>query len=59
MKMKIAPIHLTCKCGHVFNGEIVIKAPISVMLASMKAIRCPKCGDSEYLLIGREPEMTC
>ena len=52
--MKISTIRLTCKCGHVFDGELVVEAPIAVALVSMKAIRCPKCSASKGLLMGGE-----
>ena len=50
--MTISTIRLTCQCGHVFDAEIVTEAPISVAVASMKAVRCPKCGNSELSLGG-------
>lgn len=52
--MKISKMRLTCKCGHVFDGEIVVDAPMAVALASMKAIRCPKCGNHIHLGMGGE-----
>lgn len=41
--MTVTQQRMTCKCGHVFEAEVV-DAPIAVTLASMKAVRCPRCG---------------
>lgn len=49
--MTITKQRVTCKCGHVFDAEIVA-GPIIVALASMEAIRCPECGGGEFGLGG-------
>jgi hypothetical protein len=50
--MKISQVRLTCKCGNVFDAEVVVEAPISVFIASMESVRCPKCGEQEVGLGG-------
>lgn len=50
--MKIEALRVTCKCRHVFDAEVVVNAPISVAAASMKAVRCPKCGSNKLGLGG-------
>lgn len=45
--MKIQRLTMICqanKCDHEFRGEVVVECPVQVALASMKALRCPKCG---------------
>jgi hypothetical protein len=43
--MTIEQNRFTClACRNVFDAEIVTDAPIDVSFASLKAIRCPKCG---------------
>lgn len=42
--MKIDKQRFTCKCGQVFDGDLVVDAPIAVVIASMRAVRCPACG---------------
>lgn len=42
--MTITEQRVTCKCGHVFEAELVTHAPLAVSIASMNAVRCPKCG---------------
>lgn len=47
--MRIDTLRVSClkkTCGHVFDAEIVVEAPVSVAMASIAAIRCPKCGSS-------------
>jgi hypothetical protein len=34
--MKINALRVTCKCGHVFDAEVVVNAPIAVVAASIK-----------------------
>jgi len=50
--MKISEQRVTCKCGHVFEAELVTDAPIAVAVASMKSVRCPKCGSQDIGLGG-------
>lgn len=50
--MTITQERCTCKCGHVFEAEIVTNAPIAVAPASMKAVHCPKCGSHSVGLGG-------
>ena len=51
--MKIDKIRVTCTpCGHVFDAEIVVDAPIAVAAASMSAISCPQCGSRDCGLGG-------
>lgn len=51
--MKLQPLRCTClKCAVVFDAEIVTNAPVSVALASMKAVRCPGCGSKKIGLGG-------
>lgn len=50
--MTITKQRVTCKCGHVFEAEMVTDAPIDVWIASAKAIRCPKCSSDEVGLGG-------
>ena len=50
--MTISKFRVTCKCGHVFDAEVVTDAPISVAVASMKAVHCPKCGSGDVGLGG-------
>lgn len=54
--MNIQKVGVTCaSCGHAFDGEIVVDAPISVALESMRALRCPVCrSGSDKLLLGRK-----
>jgi hypothetical protein len=48
--MKIQRERMVCPCGHRFEGELIVEAPIPVAAAAMKAIRCPKCsGGTIYL----------
>jgi hypothetical protein len=42
--MTISKERYTCKCGEVFEAEVVTNAPVDVTLASMRTVRCPKCG---------------
>jgi DNA-directed RNA polymerase subunit N (RpoN/RPB10) len=43
--MRIDPTPLRClSCGHEWIGETVQDASASVLLASLKAVRCPDCG---------------
>jgi hypothetical protein len=46
--MRIEKRRFTCACGHVFDAEIVSHAPLDVCVASMKAIRCPSCGNGSH-----------
>jgi predicted Zn-ribbon and HTH transcriptional regulator len=51
--MRIEALRCTClKCGHVFDAEVVMGAPVSVVCASIKAVRCPKCYSDEIGLGG-------
>ncbi len=50
--MQVTKERLTCKCGHVFDAEVVTDAPIAVWKASIEAIRCPACGGSKLGLGG-------
>lgn len=50
--MKISKQRVTCKCGEVFDAEIVVECPIAVALASMGAVTCPKCGSGELGIMG-------
>ena len=51
--MRIAKQRMIClECNHVFEGELVMNAPIAVACASMKAIRCPKCSSDQVALGG-------
>ena len=50
--MTITQQRVTCKCGHVFEAEMVANAPIAVWIAAANAIRCPKCGSNEVGLGG-------
>jgi len=45
--MTISKLRCTCECSEVFDAEIVTDAPIEVAAASMKAVRCPKCGSDK------------
>ena len=46
--MTISKLRCTCKsCAGVFDAEIVTDAPVEVAVASMKAVRCPKCGSDK------------
>lgn len=40
----ISKQRMSCKCGEVFDAEVVMPAPINVYLASAEAIHCPACG---------------
>lgn len=45
--MTVQTIRVHCmvkKCGQVFDAEIAVECPVEVAVASMKAVRCPKCG---------------
>ena len=53
--MTISRERVTCTCGHVFDAEMVINAPIEVAIASMKAVRCEKCGSGEISFGGALP----
>jgi hypothetical protein len=36
---------MTCnRCSTVFDAETVVNAPVSVAMASLQAVTCPKCG---------------
>jgi hypothetical protein len=51
--MTITTIRLTCgDCKHVFDGETVVDCPVDLAMASMRAIRCPKCGSSKCRMGG-------
>ena len=51
--MTISKLRVTCqKCGHVFDADVVTDAPITVAIASMKAVRCAKCGSDKCGLGG-------
>lgn len=50
--MTITQQRVTCKCGHVFEADLVTDAPLAITIASMKAIHCPKCGSSECCIGG-------
>jgi hypothetical protein len=50
--MNIVKERVTCKCGHVFEAEMVMNAPVAVSIASIKAVRCPKCGSQKIGLGG-------
>ena len=53
--MTIEKQRITCKCGHVFDAEMVTDCPVEVAVASMKTIRCPKCRNGyEKLSFGGE-----
>lgn len=42
------------KCKHEWIGEIVVNAPLSVAMASIKALQCPMCGaNSKNVAFGR------
>jgi Zn finger protein HypA/HybF involved in hydrogenase expression len=55
--MRISEKLFDClKCGHLFQAELVLEAPASVTVASMKAVRCPKCGaHGRYIGLGVRP----
>lgn len=60
--MKITTQRLTCKCGRVFESEIVTDAPLVVSVASLRAIRCPTCGSYGAYLggsLGDPPPLSC
>lgn len=45
--MNIQRLPMVCmvkKCGHEFDGEIVVGCPLRVACAVMRELRCPKCG---------------
>jgi uncharacterized protein (UPF0212 family) len=43
--MEIHKTPMRCvSCDHHFEAETVVKAPVNVYLASLKALSCPKCG---------------
>lgn len=42
--MNIQKMPCVCICGHHFDGELVVQAPIKLFVASIDALRCPKCG---------------
>jgi hypothetical protein len=50
--MTISKLRLTCKCGNVFDGEIVTHCPVAVAIASMRVVTCPQCGSHEVSLGG-------
>lgn len=50
--MVISKERFTCKCKHVFDAQVVTHAPFDVTIASMKAVRCPKCGNSKVFMGG-------
>lgn len=50
--MRIYKMRVTCKCGHVFDADIVVDALITVTAASMAAVQCPKCGGDKLGLGG-------
>ena len=42
--MKIQQQRMTCqKCSHVFDGELIVDAPMEVAIAALKAVRCSSC----------------
>ena len=46
--MRIQKERVTCKeCGEISDLEIVVDAPLSVAIASMKALSCPKCSGNQ------------
>lgn len=50
--MTISKQRMTCKCGEVFDAETITNAPLEVVTASLKSIRCPKCGAHKCALGG-------
>ncbi len=48
--MTIEKNRISCKCGHVFDTEMVVNCPIDLIVASMKTIYCPKCRNDYKLL---------
>jgi hypothetical protein len=53
--MTISSMRVTCaECNHVFDAEVVTHAPIEVSIASMKSVRCPRCGSSNCGLGGEK-----
>jgi len=42
--VRIDKIRCTCEaCHEVFDAEVVVDCPVDVAIASMQAVRCPKC----------------
>lgn len=39
------PMPMSCKCGHQWTGHLAVQVEVSVFVASIRAIRCPKCGN--------------
>lgn len=54
--MKNQTVHCTCGgCNATFTAEIVVDAPVSVSVASMRVIRCPYCGvGTDKVLLGAQ-----
>jgi hypothetical protein len=50
--MKIVEQRMMCHCGHVFEAELVLDAPVALAVASMKFVRCPKCHSKKVYLGG-------
>ncbi len=38
------PYPMSCKCGHRWTGHLPCMVQSSVLIAAIKALRCPKCG---------------
>jgi hypothetical protein len=44
-------------CGQAFAAEIIVNAPINVSVASMNAVRCPKCNAGpKGILVSNPPK---
>lgn len=47
------PLHCM-KCKHEWIGEMIVNAPVEVVVAAMKSMRCPSCGaDARSVAFGR------
>ena len=54
--MRIQKQVTVCKCGHRFDAEVIVDAPIELFLKSLKSVRCPQCcGGYRKLSFPTEP----
>ncbi len=48
---------MTCqRCEHVFDAEMVMEAPITVVIASLESVSCPACGARDVGLGGEHKD---
>lgn len=53
--MTVQQLRVHCmikKCGQVFDADVAIQCPFEVSMASLKAIRCTKCGSKKIAMGG-------